>query len=315
MAQSMQMPAIRSAGRQTAKNFYRFYPGRKPRVMANGKTDDRILFESAVYARIQMADTFEAGIVIGPTLDRILDGQREQLLGGSGLVAAKAVQRGDEILSPTVRKYPVPNTRTVKTFMDLVTLKHGPDNTPIVVPIEEDDVVYFDVCTGDPQESEESYISALSGLWYHGSAEYMGAGVAPVINAPSKKRAKKKAVGAEQDPKEVRFNQTSVAQLWGETLGAMVNGVPLWWDRVWKVRFSRDESEVIIVRQQHKYYQLYANGGRGMFRDCSNIPGIEQQYLDNIAKLAKLGVATTPLLVPPSGIVQTSEEAPVANPA
>lgn len=312
MAQ-LKTPAIRSAGSRTPKNYFRFYPGRKPRQF-DGRTDDRILFESAVYARIQDAEEFHAGIVVGPTLDRILDGGREMLQGGSGLVEAKAEKRGGEIMIPPVRKFPVPNTRAVKSFMDLVTLKFV-DGKPIAVPFEEDNVVYFEVCTGDPQESEEAYIAALSGLWLHGSAEYMGSGILPAVSAPSKKRAKKKAVAESESaaPQEVRVSDTSVAQLWGEAVGAMVNGVPLWWTRVWKTHYSRDESEVIIVRQQSKYYKLYVSDGRADYHDCSGQVGIEQDYLDNIAKLAKVGVQNTPLLVPSTGIILTTDEAPAES--
>lgn len=305
-------PAIRSAGTQTPKNYYRFYPGRKPRTLPDGRVDNRILFESAVYARIEdEARSMEAGIVVGPTLATTLSGTgQEKLQIGSGLVAAKAIrdENTGAISIPHVRKWPVPNTQTLKTFIDLLTLRRMPDGSFNAVPLEEDNVVYFECCTGDPQESEDTYIAALSGLWLHGSAEYMGFGSAPIVSAPSKKRGKlKDDAGGSSSTGVVKVSETNAPQLWGEASGAIVNGVPLWWTRVWRINYTRDESEVVIVRQENRYYKLYVDNGRGKYHDCSGQPGIEQEYMDNIAKLASLGVSTTPLIIPPSGIIRTEE--------
>ncbi len=308
---NLQKPAIRGAGRHTPKNYWRFYPGRKPRRSPEGKVDDRILFESAIYARLQdSTQNVAAGIVVGPTLDRILAGGMEKLQDGAGLVAARAVEdeATGEISIPPVRTWPVPGGSTLRTFMDLLTLRRMPGGSLNAVPLEEEGVVYVECCTGDPQETEESYIAALSGLWVHGSAEYMGFGNAPLISSPGKRRGKPRA-GAEDKASGVKFSETSAPQLWGESVGSMVNGVPLWWNRVWRLEFTKDETQAIIVRQQNKYYMLYVEDGRVMVEDRSNQPGIAQVYLDNVAKLASLGVSTTPLIVPSSGIVQTTAAA------
>jgi len=243
-------------GKRDPHNIVRFIPGRRPRLVG-GRTDDRLMLTGARYSRAAM-DTpkgFVAGIAVGPGIHKGNDdaGIGFQLSEGGIIVPALP----NEKLEPVpVRDYPYRDdhgTKRTKQYIDLATFKRAGTGIFNVVPYEEENVVYFEVWTGDVLEEEATFQLVQADVFHHGSVEFSGGDI--VIDAPSKKRAKKDEGGGSVNIRE------SSAELVAERVGPTVGGIELWRARLWRVRYSDKDSEAVLVRQMNRFFLLSVENG------------------------------------------------------
>ncbi len=294
-------------GEKRRTNHFRFYPDRAAHKRSGGAVDDQKLFGSARYGRVS---ALQAGPIIGPAVERP-DG-KIRLRKGAGIILGDPTDKTGEVKRDWTRIFPVPKTKIMKRFIDLHTVRFEPDGTMISGPWDEENKAYFEICTGDPNESEEAYMAALRGKWHHGSVEYIGdasiqitEAMIPMVHVKGgEKVPSAKPVAIEEHaPSNVEVAGT-FAKLESEDSGPMVAGTHLWLTRFWGVRYTREQSEVVLARQGNSYFTCLINNGQGMAVPYTGADA-EQKYLRALEATAS--IATTPLLAPTDGIIEAEE--------
>jgi len=150
------------------------------------------------------------------------------------------------------------------------------------IPCEEERTFYWEVWSGDFQESEAAYQLIQAGLFDHGSCAYLGASAGElVINAPS---------ATLLDPNTRPFDETrnvagTQAELVQERKGTVVAGRPLWLARVWRCRYSPKDSETILVRQYNRFFLLIVQNGKGAYVPIPEDDEVTKKYAARYERL------------------------------
>ena len=243
-------------------NIVRFIPGRKPRQV-HGKTDDRLMLTGGRYSRAAMNTPkgFVAGVAVGPGVHRGKDeaGIGFQLSEGGIIVPALPNEKLEPVPVRDFEYRDEDGTRRAKQYIDYATFKAVGTGIFNVVPYEEENVVYFEVWTGDVLEEESTFQLVQADVFRHGSVEFTGGTI--VIDAPSKKRAKKDGGGVSVNIRE------SSAELVAERVGPTVGGIELWRARLWRVRYSDKDSEAVLVRQLNRFFLLLVENGEPTYKE------------------------------------------------
>ncbi len=246
----------------TRNNTYRFMPARV------SSRDNLILFNSLRYSETAMVSEkkgFKVGIGIGPEQGLELEQGADPEGAGDRLI----LQEGSRIIPavPNEELKPVPvrkHEKTGRQFVDWATFQKIGDKL-FAVPYKEDQVVYVEVWTGDwgkkPKAETKQFIQAS--VFNHGSVAYAGGEI--VINAPSVRSAKSTD---EWDDAEPNVNtRTSQAELVSERRGDVIGGVPLWIARMWRIRYSATDTEMILVRQLNRFWWVFVEDGVLTYRE------------------------------------------------
>lgn len=243
-------PAPRSS------NYFRFLPCRE-----KGKQDGKYIFTAARYARNAIENPgegqhgFRAGIMIGPGIQLPTADSTPGFKTSPGgvIVPACANEKADTIrvrdFTPKVKEGE--EARTLQ-FADWLALDKDPEGAVRALPYDydsSDPYAVFEIWTGLLYKSERLYQLIQGGLFQHGAVSYMGS-TAPVVDAS----AEQGSDVVSEDPEDADVFRATAAELYAQKMGEMVEGMPLWIARVFKVRFSPQDSEVVLVRQFNQFW-------------------------------------------------------------
>ncbi len=253
-----------------ACNYYRFMPGRKPRTRGDGSVDSRILLNSARYWQTDLDKVktdFWAGLALGPGKHHAAEAPVGFEMTPGGLIMTAQASPDAKVIDPRPFYYYEKGKRQKRLFADEVSIVPQSDGSCRAMPrgTNEQDIVYFEVWTGDAAESSAVIQLVNAGLFKHGSVEYAGGTV--LVDTTSKKRATQKSkdealiLTAIDNDVSSSVDGRGVAQLVRE-ISYTVNGIVVWSVRLWKIKFAAKSSEAVLVKQYQRYFLLRAPGGR-----------------------------------------------------
>ena len=231
--------------RKKTANVFRFMPSR---IDADG----RMLFSSQRHVKpgkkkgkgvVEGEHSFLAGITVGPAKP-----SSESTIGNGWVMNAGGViipaHPNKDAQTVPVRAFTPKGEKHPRRYVDWASFQEF-GGTIIALPYFEDNTLYVEVWTGDHMESEGAYQLIQTNMFSHGSVAYAGGSV--IVNA----------VDESQGLADESGMRASQAELIGERKGKLVDGVPLWIARLFRIRFSAEDSETLLVRQMGKFYLFY----------------------------------------------------------
>lgn len=249
-------------------NVVRFMPDRKPRIIGN-KTDDRIMLNGTRYSRTAMETPlgFQAGVAMGPGDHRPVDedGKPGFSLSSGGVIIPAMPNAKLETVPVRNYTFEHPNgKKETRQFVDWATFQKSGKEMFQVVACEEDKTMYFEVWTGHTLASEGTFQLLQANHFQHGSVAFAGSS-ALLINAASTTKARKGKLVDEASVPGVR--EHGAAELMSEHHGGIVGGIPLWSVRLWRVQYSSQDSEAVLVRQLNRFYLLQVENDKHVFKE------------------------------------------------
>jgi hypothetical protein len=232
------------------RNTARFIPGRVPKRRSDGSTDDRILLPGLRYSSTALRSEKEvvAGVGFGP-------GQHlpaEDLGPGfkmspGGLVIP--TEPSADFQTVPVRDFTFNDDNKKKQtlkYVDLTTFKEVTSGIVRATPFHKKDEVYYEIWSGHPEGATEATKQLIqANMFISGAVAYSGA--MTMLDSASQEDLTEQDKLPIGDVNGRKLSTKRMATLMKERPGDIFCGVFLWTCRLYRVRFSRKESESVLV--------------------------------------------------------------------
>ncbi|HTR18981.1 MAG TPA: hypothetical protein VMH91_03345 [Candidatus Paceibacterota bacterium] len=240
-------------------NAARFIPGRRPR-MVQGKLDDRIFFGGMRYSSTAEKTETEvvAGIGFGPgqhlPMEDVGPGFK---MSPGGLVIP--TQPSDDFKTIPVRNFTFTEEqskkRQTRQYIDFTTFREMAPGIIRAMPLERDNEVYYEIWSGHPEgATEETKQLIQANMFISGAVAYSGA--TTLLDTASTEDITEEDKLPLGDVNGTKLSKRKMATLMKERVGDIFCGVFLWTSRLYRVRFSRKDSEAVLVRHLGKAWML-----------------------------------------------------------
>ena len=242
------------------RNTARFIPGRVPKLRADGSLDDRILLPGLRYSSTAQKNASEvvAGVGFGPGqhLPKEDPGPGFKMSPGGLVIPTQTVDFKTVDVRPFTFTDDKKKRQTLQ-FVDRTTFDESEEGSGLLraKPFKKTDEVYFEIWSGHPEGATEHTKQLIQdGVFVSGAVAYSGAMTLMDSASPESLTEEDKLPLADVDGRKLATKR--MATLVKERPGDIFCGVFLWTCRLYRVRFSRKESESILVIHLGKVWML-----------------------------------------------------------
>ena len=255
------------------RNTARFIPGRVPKLRSDGSLDDRILLPGARYSSTALKTEKEvvAGVGFGPgqhlPAENLGPGFK---MSPGGLVIP--TEPSADFKTVPVRDFTFKdehNKKQTLKYVDLTTFREVTSGIVRATPFHKENEVYYEIWSGHPEGATESTKQLIqSGMFISGAVGYSGA--MTMLDSASQEDLTEEDKLPVSDIGGRKLSTKRMATLMKERPGDIFCGVFLWTCRLYRVRFSRKESECVLVIHLGKAWML--TGARDVGHVVEELP-------------------------------------------